>query len=321
VRHRFLAVDNGKNRLLYVDEHDPAKSWAVGIPPGSRDLQRLDQGRVLVSHGNGAAEYDLATGRKLAWAVERYSQVNGAQRLASGNTLLGANSSAGIVLYEVDREGKEVAQTLLPKLKDLRLLRRLDNGNILLTVSDPCRVIEVGPQGKIVWQAALPGKGYKAIRLANGNTLVSTGGEATVIELNPAGQAVRTVGGKKDHPALGLDWSSGFDLLPDGNILMANWLGHGKQGTGAHLVEFDRNNRVVWKWDNHQQAATITNVLVLDSMPAAATAPAETARAAAPLPEIPDQEIAAAYERAAVQNVLAAVNPKVFFGYWSVCAE
>ncbi len=39
------------------------------------------------------------------------------------------------------------------------------------------------------------------------------------------------------------------------------------------------------------------------------------------LPEIPDQEILQAYERAAVQNVLAAVNPKIFFGYWSVCAD
>ena len=37
--------------------------------------------------------------------------------------------------------------------------------------------------------------------------------------------------------------------------------------------------------------------------------------------ELPDQEIMQAYERAAVQNVLAAVNPKVFYGYWSVCAD
>jgi len=38
-------------------------------------------------------------------------------------------------------------------------------------------------------------------------------------------------------------------------------------------------------------------------------------------PEMPDPEIATAYQRAAVQNVLAAVNPKVFPGYWSVCAD
>jgi len=38
-------------------------------------------------------------------------------------------------------------------------------------------------------------------------------------------------------------------------------------------------------------------------------------------PELPDRAIARAYERAAAQNVIAAVNPKVFFGYWSVCAD
>jgi hypothetical protein len=38
-------------------------------------------------------------------------------------------------------------------------------------------------------------------------------------------------------------------------------------------------------------------------------------------PELPDRAIALAYERAAAQNVIAAVNPKVFFGYWSVCAD
>ncbi len=36
---------------------------------------------------------------------------------------------------------------------------------------------------------------------------------------------------------------------------------------------------------------------------------------------LPDEEIAIAYQRAATQNVLAAVNPAIFFGYWSVCAD
>jgi hypothetical protein len=36
---------------------------------------------------------------------------------------------------------------------------------------------------------------------------------------------------------------------------------------------------------------------------------------------LPDSEIVFGYEQAAQKNVLAAVNPKVFFGYWSVCAD
>ena len=37
--------------------------------------------------------------------------------------------------------------------------------------------------------------------------------------------------------------------------------------------------------------------------------------------DLPDQLIVDAYEKAAAQNVLAAVNPKIFFGYFSVCAD
>jgi len=39
------------------------------------------------------------------------------------------------------------------------------------------------------------------------------------------------------------------------------------------------------------------------------------------IPDIPDPLIREAYERAANQNILAAVNPKVFYGYYSVCAD
>ncbi len=38
-------------------------------------------------------------------------------------------------------------------------------------------------------------------------------------------------------------------------------------------------------------------------------------------PELPDPLITEAYDKAARQNVLAAVNPQVFEGYWSVCAD
>ncbi|HTL67255.1 MAG TPA: beta-L-arabinofuranosidase domain-containing protein [Lacunisphaera sp.] len=39
------------------------------------------------------------------------------------------------------------------------------------------------------------------------------------------------------------------------------------------------------------------------------------------VPDLPDPLMTEAYERAAAQNVLAALNPQVFFGYWSVCAD
>ena len=43
--------------------------------------------------------------------------------------------------------------------------------------------------------------------------------------------------------------------------------------------------------------------------------------ASVPLPDLPDQRIVEAYQRAATQNVLAAVFPEVFFGYFAVNAD
>jgi hypothetical protein len=37
--------------------------------------------------------------------------------------------------------------------------------------------------------------------------------------------------------------------------------------------------------------------------------------------DLPDSELVAAYNQAVTKNVLAALNPKIFFGYWSVCAD
>ncbi len=39
------------------------------------------------------------------------------------------------------------------------------------------------------------------------------------------------------------------------------------------------------------------------------------------IPDLPDQELVTAYRQAAIQNVLAAVNPQVYPGYFCVCAD
>lgn len=73
--------------------------------------------------------------------------------------------------------------------------------------------------------------------------------------------------------------------------------------------------------DAENQTSMKTLVLIVaSSFPTLASA-ADQPKLSVPLPDIPDREITFAYERAAVQNVLAAVNPKVFPGYWSVCAD
>ena len=258
---RFLALDNGRNRLLMIGP-DGAADWAIDVPLGSRDLQLVDGDQVLVSHGNGAAEYALSDGTQ-GWTLAGFAGVNSARRLDNGNTLLGANLPGGVTIIEAAPDGAEVSRVELTGLDDMRLLRRLDDGNTLLTVVDPFRVIEVDPAGSVVWEAPLPGKGYVAERLSDGTTVATTGDAVTVLDLDPAGKVIHEVGGKATHPDAGLDWFSGFDRLENGNVVVTNWLGHDKWGTGPHVVELTRDNELVWDWEDHDAARQITNVLVV----------------------------------------------------------
>jgi len=45
------------------------------------------------------------------------------------------------------------------------------------------------------------------------------------------------------------------------------------------------------------------------------------AQRAIPILDLPDEEISRAFERSAKQNILAAINSDIFFGYFSVCAD
>jgi hypothetical protein len=271
-RRRFLCVDNfGKrNQLIHVDQHHPENSWAVPLPGSpARDLQLVGKGRVLVSVPSGCEEHDLKTGEKV-WEIKGYRKVNSARRLPDGTTLLGANAKEGITLYKVTRDGKELSrQVIYPETGSLRVFRLTREGNYLFTVGMPRSAIEITPKGKIVWKRNLEpfsGKGYKVLKTDEGHYLASTGDGVKVIEFARDGSIVRYWGEEKkgDHPAWRLDFFSGFDVLPTGNVVAANWLGHGKLGTGPHLVEFNAKNELVWQWEDHKLAKQITNVLMLD---------------------------------------------------------
>src|ERR1041384_4978070 len=95
VKHRFLATDGETSKLIYVDQFHPEKDWTVETPKGPRDLRKVGEKTILVSHRTGAIEVDLDTGKQ-TWSVSGYREVHAAIRLANGHTLLvGPNRKGG----------------------------------------------------------------------------------------------------------------------------------------------------------------------------------------------------------------------------------
>lgn len=262
-QHRFICVDNGANRLIYVNQMDEALDWSVDIPKGSRDMQLIGKDTVLVSHGNGAGEYSLKDGRLLKVISDKYSGINSVRRMEDGGTILIGRSGD---VYLLDKEGKQIRQFKINVEKlDIRLARFNAKGNLMVVQTrEPRCLVEADMTGAVVRTVPVSGKGYCAHELKNGNILISAGDTIKVIEIDSTGKIIRYAGGIEKYPDRGMDFFSGFDVLPGGGVVVANWLGHGKQGTAPHLFEFDRENNIVWTWEDHEKARQVTNVLVLE---------------------------------------------------------
>ena len=265
IKHRFLATDGETSKLLYVDQFHPEKDWTVDAPKGPRDIRLVGDKTVLVSHRGGAAEFDLETGKQ-TWIINGYKEVQAAIRLANGNTLLAGLTDKGITLHEVDRDGKEAGRVVVEGRRPVKNMQRLENGHFLMTCGDPSKksVIETDAAGKIVWEAPLPGPADDIDRLENGLTVAPTGSGGTALYLDAAGKVVATRGGKDAHPDLQINWIAATQTLKNGNLVVANWLGHKAGLTGPHAIEFDADNKAVWRWGDPKRVQTLHNILVLE---------------------------------------------------------
>ena len=271
VRHRFVCIDNAKDaRLIYVDQFNPSNNWTRPVSAASRSLQRVGEGRVLVGLDSGFAEYELTDGRQSV-LVGGYRRISAVVRLSDGSTLLAECAPSGIVAHCIGKNlrSSSASRLIYGDATFLRVMQVLENGHVLFAAGKPFRAVEVDMSGATVWSALLEAygdKGYMVYRLADGTTLASTGDGVKVVQVDRDGHLLRFWGDSKKgaHPKWGLDFFSGFRQLSNGNVVAANWLGHGKHGTGPHLVEFNGANALVWKWADHAAAWQVTNVLIIE---------------------------------------------------------
>lgn len=264
-RFDLLALDNGKNQLLRIDAIGD-DSWIIPVNVGPRDLTRLDDDRVLVSEGTGFAIVAIAHGTVLE-RVDSLLGVQTAQPLPDGSFLAAAQVGKDVVLHHVV-DGASTETRTYTGYEELRLLRVVegtgfDDAVVRFTTSGPYRIVEVGPDGTERRSLPLGGKGYQVESADGGGLWATTGEDACLVHMDDQGTVDDRWACESEHPDLGLDWSSGFDVTDAGEKVVTNWLGHNKWGTGPHVVVYDDDNEVVWSWEDHDAALQVTNVLVV----------------------------------------------------------
>ncbi|MBC7772433.1 MAG: hypothetical protein H7210_08060 [Pyrinomonadaceae bacterium] len=220
---------------------------------------------ILVSLENGYGEFDIGNKGAFLNRVNNKSGISGACRMPDGNTALGQDDTILIV----SATGAEVRRIAIPLGDNLRAINRNPETKSFW-LSKTNLVYEISEAGTIKWMGNIGSgstKGYAVWWTGMGGAWATTGEPSTIVEVSPAGMVVpgKTIGGRTQFAAIGLDFFSGFVRVPStGNFVVANWLGHPTAKlTAPHLVEFTPQNTVAWQWGTQTEARQITNVYIV----------------------------------------------------------
>ncbi len=267
VKHTFACTDYTQGIVCIIS--DEGKMLWQYPAENCNDLWVLPNGNLLFNTGKGVKE--VTHDKKVVFEYESKSEIYACQRLANGNTFVGECNSGQ--LLEITSAGEIVKRIkLLPDSVDgghgfMRNARKLDNGNYLVAHYGLDKVCEYDPEGRLVREIPVTGGPHSVIRLPDGNTLIACSdhnGDPGIVEIDKSGTIVWQIT-KNELPGIGLKFMTGMEILPNGNMVFTNWLGHNQFGTAPHAFEITRDKKVVWMYDDHSLLKTMSNIQVLDA--------------------------------------------------------
>jgi len=267
VNHSFVCTDYTQGLVCIISE----KGKLLWQYPAAQcnDLWVLPNGNLLFNTGNGVKEVTL--NKEVIFEYESKSEIFACQRLANGNTFI-AECKSGCLL-EVSPKGQIIKKLkLLPDSVDgghtyMRNARKLENGNYLVAHLGLDKVCEYDSIGKIVREIPAKGGPHSVIRLTNGNTLIACSdhnGEPRIIEIDQSDSVVWQLT-KNELSGIELKFMSGMEVLPNGNLVFTNWIGHGQLGLGTHAFEVTRDKKLIWIYNDHSILKTMSNIQLLNS--------------------------------------------------------
>lgn len=251
----LLFTDEGNGRIVRYD----AEGKIVWEYPAevARDVWMLPNGNVLFPYSirNGAdnaetGAMEVTPDKRVVWQFKTHGQVYSCQRMADGNTLVGATEQGKLLI--VSPAGEVVRSFAIRNAAaghgSMRNVRALADGHFLVAEENAKAAREYDAEGNFLREFKTPFPTYSAVRLPSGNTL--TCGLKGVMEFDAQGAAVWAMT-DQDVPELGIRWFAGIQVLPNGNLLVCN------AGGKVPFAEINRDKKIVWQADPGVYASRI----------------------------------------------------------------
>jgi hypothetical protein len=239
----FVYAAEGGHKII---EYNSNGGWEYPAEM-SRDAWKLPNGNVLFCYNlnydgskndNPSGVMEVTPDKKVVFHFQTTGQVWSCQRLADGNTLVGAASQGKLLL--VSPELKIVHSITLsntPGHSCLRNARQIPNGHFLVAEESARAAREYARDGTLIREIKVDFAPYSALRLENGDTVLC--GEKHLVKINARNETTWSLSGD-DLPEMGIRWFAGIQALPNGNLFVCN------AGGKIPFLEIAPDKKVVW---------------------------------------------------------------------------
>lgn len=272
IKHRFIVFDEAGHQLVHVDEKDASKNWDKPFEGRCWDIQLAGDNQLLLATATGYHLVDLATGNIVdTVTIDGLKDAWSFRRLKDGSAIaigLGGKKTP-LFAVEISKRGELVRKAEVPGAKQLRFGRITSDGHALAVPGD--ELIEWDLDGNIIKRFPLPQnvvrknglKAFMALKDSDGCYWVAYGYGGITVKLSPDGSVLQ----KYTDPD-NIHFTAGFQRLPNGNLVQANWAGHKPETAvnGKQLIEFNPQGEVVWTYHDPETLSCPVSVIILDDL-------------------------------------------------------
>jgi hypothetical protein len=260
----FLCCDHNGGQVCVVAA-DGSIAWRMAAR-SPQDCWKLPNGNILFCHAGGAIEADQQ--QQVVWEYQApaKTECHACQPLPDGRVMVVECGTSRIV--EVDRQGKVAKEVKLTTTttavhNQFRGTRKLADGHYLVCFKGEQKVVELDGEGKVLREIPAPGDVHEVLALPGGHLLITCGDGHRVVEVDAAAKVVWELA-ENDIPGDPLRLMAGCQVLPNGNMVFCNYLGHGFVGKQPQVFEVTRDKKLVWEFAGHAQFKTINQVQMLE---------------------------------------------------------
>ncbi|MFR9649731.1 MAG: hypothetical protein SNJ33_00360 [Rikenellaceae bacterium] len=266
-QERLLVGGSGSGMVAIINRASGEIEWSYKTPEKSEcnSVAYTKSGNVAFSYKQGAKCVTLDGDVIFDYKAGEGEEIQSISEI-KGGFLLGVCGTP-MRIVELNKKG-EVTKNLTYDTgvekahSQMRQMRQSNKGGYLLPIIAKKKVVELNKKGEVIAETALENGAFSIVQdKKSGDCYAACGHSGYIYKIDGKSGELSTVSDKKAlSESVNIEYGAEISLLKNGNLMMANWLGHKGDLTQPILIELTKSGEIVWTMHHPEEMKFVSAV-------------------------------------------------------------